>query len=333
MNVLNQIAREAGVSTATVTRALNRVGPYVRPKCGKRAEQIRELAERYGYRVNAAAKAMSTGRFHTVGCLHSTNLHATSSYQADLIASVHTNLEANDYYVTSSYLSDDRLTNASTFPKFVRELAVDGLLIDYVARVPDLARKLIDHCQLPAIWMNVKHDTHCVYPDDIAAGRMATEHLIEVGHRKIAYGELAITSHYSHTDRMKGYHQAMKCAGLEPQVIKPKVDAMGDRVDMARKILGQIDKPTAFVTPSPGSSNPFAAATLAHGLEIGRDIAFVTINSQFERAFGVEMSTVLIPFRKVGEVCVNELIAKIEDPARQCPSIAVPPTFERGKTS
>jgi len=125
----------------------------------------------------------------------------------------------------------------------------------------------------------------------------------------------------------------MHNAGLEPLVIKPKVEAMGDRVEMARTILGQIEKPTAFVTPSPGSSNPFAVATLAHGLEIGRDIAFVTINSQFERSLGVEMSTVLIPFRKVGEVCVNQLIAKIEDPSRECPAIAVPPTFERGKTS
>lgn len=330
---VKKIAIEVGVSPATVSRALQDGAKYERPAYERRAERIRQLAREYGYRANSAAKAMKTGRFHNVGCLHSVNPDLASFSQRGLVTSLHVTLADHNYSVTSSYLSDKQLTDIESFPRFVRELAVDGLLIDYALEVPDKARLLIDHCQLPAVWINVKHAKNCVYPDDVAAGRLATEHLLELGHRKIVYGELSITSHYSGPDRARGYTEAMKSAGLQPFVVKPEVRAMGERLEMAKAILDDMDPPTAFVTPSPGSANPFVCAVLARGMTLGRDVAFVTINSRMDYQLGIEMTTVLIPFKQVGVVSAEKLLGLIENPQSECPPIAIAPGFQRGWTT
>ncbi|MEM1210895.1 MAG: LacI family DNA-binding transcriptional regulator [Planctomycetota bacterium] len=304
------------------------------PKCARRAEKIRTLAAERGYRANAAAKAMASGRFNAIGCLHSVDVHSGTAQHATLIAALHSELERFDFYVTSSYLSDERLTDPMGLPKFVRELAVDGLLIDYVGTpAHDVVRDLIVRLRVPAIWMNDKYPANCVYPDDVAAGQIATQHLIELGHRKIAYADLSTTSHYSHKDRLEGYRKAMKRAGLETSIVKPKHCTIDERFDLASLVLGQIDTPTAVVTPSSGTSTPLISSALARGLKPGKDIAFTTTGPEQDRSFGFPISTVLIPFQEVGRVATRELVGQVEDTSRQTAAIAVPPVLERGVTT
>ncbi|MEM6550781.1 MAG: LacI family DNA-binding transcriptional regulator [Planctomycetota bacterium] len=332
MATLDQIAESVGVSRKTVARALNGQHEAKYAPTAKRFKEIRKVADKLGYRPNASAKATRTGKFKAIGYLHS-NKFSNSHTNSDLMRGIYDVLHQRDLLLTSAMHDDEHLTDEGVVPKLLREMSADGLLIDYLSRIPEGMPEMIRRFRIPSIWVNVKHETDCVRPDDVAAGRMATEHLLERGHRKIVCGSLAITSHYSHKDRLEGYCLAMRDAGLEPVVFDPKLDRYGDRLSEARRWFDQNDKPDAIMTPGPGSSTPLAAAALAHGYELGKDLACVTVNSLMERSFGVDMTTVLIPFEEVGHCAVEELMLKIDLPDEQRAAVAIEPTLDIGVTT
>lgn len=331
-SIVDQIAQEVGVSANTVTRALNGEATYRRPTYARRAKRIRELADKHGYRANTAAKAMSTGRFNAIGYLHSSGDN-NSFTNIPLLKGIQAALHERNLHLTSSYQPDERLTDADQLPKLVRDMTADGLLVDYISRIPETMLNLFRRYRIPAIWINVKLQQDCVFPDDVAAGRLATEHLLERGHRKIALGALNITSHYSYRDRIEGYTQAMLSAGLQPVVFRPELASFNNRLDHAMQWFQQDDRPTAVVTPGVPSSTPLAAAAMANGLTLGKDIAFVTMHESLERSLGLAMSTVVVPFESVGQLATQELIAKIDDPHTARTPRTILPGFEQGVTS
>lgn len=329
MPTLEQIAKSAGVSRKTVARALDGRHEAKYAPTVERFDKIRRLADELGYRPNASARAVRTGKFGTIGCLHSGR--ARNSYtNAELMRGIFSVISQHDLLLTSTMYADERLNQAGVVPKLLREMSADGLLIDYLARVPEGMPEMIRRFRIPSIWINVKHDADCVRPDDIAAGRMATEHLIERGHRKILCGSLNKTSHYSRNDRLQGYRQAMRDAGLEPIVFDPTLDHYGDRLKQARQWFDQNDKPDAVMTPGPGSAIPLVTAAIASGYEVGRDVACVTVHEVMDRSSGIDMTTVLIPFEQVGRRAVEELLLKIDSPDEDRPAVAVKPTIEVG---
>lgn len=334
MSTLDQIAESVGVSRKTVARALSGQHEAKYAPTAKRFKEIRRMADQMGYRPNASAKATRLGKFNAIGYLHS-NKFSASHINIELMMGIYGVLNDRDLLLTSAMHSDEQLTDAERVPRLLRELTADGLLIDYINSVPQGMPELIRRCRIPSIWVNVKHETDCVRPDDIEAGRMATQHMIERGHRKILCGSLAITSHYSHYDRIEGYRQAMEEAGLQPVIFDPKLDRYGDRLEHAMQWFAQNqeDLPTAIVTPGPGSSTPLAVATVAQGKQVGNDIAFTTVSAGVERSFGVDMTTVLIPFEEVGRIAVSELLHKINVPDLERPAIAIPPSIEQGVTT
>ncbi|MEM1210676.1 MAG: LacI family DNA-binding transcriptional regulator [Planctomycetota bacterium] len=332
MATLDQIAESVGVSRKTVARALNGQHEAKYAPTAKRFKEIRKVADRLGYRPNASAKATRTGKFNAIGYLHSSKL-SNSHTNSALMRGVYSVLRDRDLLLTSAMHGDEHLTDEGVVPKLLRELSADGLLIDYLTRVPEGMPEMIRHFRIPSIWVNVKHDIDCVRPDDIAAGRIATEHLIERGHRRILCGSLAITSHYSHKDRLEGYRLAMQDAGLEPVVFDPKLVRYGDRLSEAMQWFAQNDKPDAIMTPGPGSSTPMAAAALANGHTLGEDIACITVSNMMDRSFGVDMTTVIIPFEEVGQLAVKELLLKIDAPDEERPGVAVRPTLDVGNTT
>ena len=74
--------------------------------------------------------------------------------------------------------------------------------------------------QTPAIFINVKQEFDAVHPDDLRGGEIATEHLLQLGHTRIAYARAAVNlkEHYSEIDRRLGYEAAMQSAGLPPLI-------------------------------------------------------------------------------------------------------------------
>jgi len=199
---LDAIAARAGVTKATVSNVLNRNRVGTRSDAVRNAQRIRKIAAELGYRPNMAARAIQTNRFNAVGLIASTEPRF-SVYQPYL-AGLTRACRRKDLHLTLGEVVDEKLTDERYIPKVLREWAVDGLLIAYMAGFPPVLADLIEQYRIPSVWLNAKRDHDCVYPDDRGGMELATRHLVELGHQRIAFFSVFPGGHYSSRDRRAG---------------------------------------------------------------------------------------------------------------------------------
>jgi len=196
---------------------------------------------------------------------------------------------------------------------------------------------LLKRFSVPAIYLNVKQPHDCVYPDDVANGARATNRLIELGHRRIAFLS-RVGKHYSIADRSSGYEQAMHAHGLTPRLIElPQGLAAGDPAlrRVPAECLQRGDRPTGIVTYGLKEADLAVSAAIEIGRAVPRDLSVICAAADNTTlsgdVFGV--TSVELPWFEVGRQAVNLLMRKIAAPRRALDSIAVPPRFRDGRTT
>ncbi len=315
-NVLfGKIAAEVGVSPRTVQRILNSPLKDTRPAIVRRAQNIRDLAEKLNYRPNVAAKATASGKFGCISLLRA-NESEVSGHSVLLSDSILEELHNHQMHLVLHRLPSETLSAAGFLPQMVVEAMCDGLLINYTHRIPAPMIAAIARHAIPSVWMNVKRPANSVYPDDVAAGRMATEHLIQRGHRKIGYFRMGGSGHYSETDRLDGYFDAMTAAGLKPDVTEVActrpVAVEGRIADLRFKPalawMDRPDRPDAVVTYSGWTALPLVTAAFARGVRPGEDLAITTIEDAPVTAGGVPITTVVLDIEQLGRQSVKMLV-------------------------
>ena len=319
----NDVARHLGVGQKTVSRVFGAPG-YVGEKM---REKVLAAARKLGYRPNNSARAMRTGRFSNVLLLKSA--YGVVSYlPGPLLDGIQDELARRDLTLTLARFPDEELTREDFVPKTLREWVADGILVNYDTNIPQRMIELVQTHPIPAIWINSKQAADCVYPNDFQAGRLATEHLLRLGHRRIAYLDYHIrhtaVRHYSREDRLEGYRSAMTAAGLRPSLITPEGHLPdGETAAYAAGFLRGPQRPTAAVTYSTDEAFALAYGAAVHaGLRVPRDLSVVTVSLGAVYC-GVPMTCVDNPMHEVGRVAVDMLLEKIEHPRRKLPPRAV----------
>ena len=330
---LTDVAKAAGVSYVTVSRVLNSNTNYRRPTFAKRAERIRKLAKDMGYRPNAAARATVRGRFDTVGLMLSTH-HSRSILPEPMLNAIADALAARGLRLSIDKLPDDKLVQEGVVPDLLRAWSVDGLLINYNAIIPDKLIELVDAYGLPAVWLNSKQTHDCVYPDDEQAGRVATEHLLELGHTRIAFVHYGGWSHYSTPARRAGYEQAMRAAGREPQTVtEPDMNAADKRRAAADWLRGP-DRPTAAVVYGVATLWPLnLAAQVDVGLRVPEDLSLVCFDNASLWHGDIHVSVARLPSASMADRAVELLLERIADPAVTHDPLCLPCRMEPGNTT
>jgi LacI family transcriptional regulator len=332
LGVLDEIAEAAGVSRMTVSNVLNGKNKETWPSTAERAARIREIAEKLNYRPNAAAKAVVTGRFGSIGLLNSTK-PSTGVFFEGTFQAVRRELSQRDLHLTMGDLSDYQLTNAAHIPKILRELAADGLLISYIADIPERMVSLIHQYRIPSVWINTVLEADCVYPDDFNAGKRATEHLLQLGHREIAFVQAADSNHYSVEQRCAGYTTAMQDARCQPNVIaRPSTSVADNAIEPLRVWLSGPNRPTAIIAYEAVYAVPVFCAALSLGLRIPQDISLVTLHDKPVTDPGICISTMLIPAEELGKAAVDMVLQKIANPSEDLSPQAITFGFEEGNT-
>lgn len=306
------VALKAGVSQTTVSYVLSGRENIAIPDATRK--RVLEAAADLGYRANSSAKAMRSGRFGSVSLLLSEN-PSMSILPSERLEGILDALEAVGMHLIVSRFADAALADREQMPRILRELMADGLLINYNTNLPDhMAERIAQNC-IPAVWVNSKQDADCVYPDDWDAARRATETLLELGHRRIAFATHTGTTHYSYEDRMNGYTQAMIAAGLAPQRLETwrELPALPARNAVISWLNGN-DAPTAILTYATETASLIFAAALALGLNIPADLSLLTFNARPVDLFGPTLATMLLPEREIGRNAVEMLLAKIKTP-------------------
>jgi LacI family transcriptional regulator len=308
----------------TVWQILGGRGGRYNPDTRARVEAV---AAQLGYRRHAGAVAISTGRFRCLAMVSSTIGHR-SVWDPGLFDGLERRLSRDGYHLAMACLADDDLRGESSLATMLRERRADGLILNYVYDIPKEVEAAILRHHLAAVWVNRKLPTACAYPDDHGAGHAATQALIDVGHRRIAYLSSHPTPHSSDQDRSKGYATAMRSAGLRCRTMMSQdpPDRRDEWMRQVRALLSTPDRPTALVVYGPFAAYPVLRVAEDLGLRVPDELSLCTFAPSLACDAGPALTTWLIPFRALGEAIADlalKAIAGNPQPARAIPFAGV----------
>lgn len=339
MASLQVIADRTGFSVETVSRVLRGTHKGERRDARARAEKILRVADELGYRPNTSARAMRAGRFDAIGWIWSTR-DSVSSVAGPMVYGVEEAADANSLHVVLSRLPDDVFTN-DELPKVLRQLMTDGLLVSYTHSAPVTMEAILTRNRVPAVWINSFRPHNSVRPDDLGGAMMATQRLIMLGHRRIAYWSSEhsrasiedTNAHYSMSHRREGYRRAMRAAGLTPLELtaEPGFDELRRRPRIDFSWAQGPDAPTAVVSYC---DKGLAGLYYTTRQENGRpSIAAVTFGAEPVDIEGVRFDTLVLPEHAVGATAVGMLVRLVNDRSRSLPSIVIPGEYVSGDYS
>lgn len=205
---IKDIAKHAGVSHTTVSRALNG-NPTISDRT---ASNIREIALSLGYLPSAAARGLKTRHSGVIGVLVS---RIDNPYFGEIIQGVEDTIKGTGYsaFVSSSYL--DPLHEKNTIQAF-SEHRVDGVIIGSVP-VQRKNISLLNSYGIPVVVINNQspwNQKYSISHDDSYGAYQVTQHLLELGHQKIAYLGNARANNINNS-RLNGFQAALRDARLE----------------------------------------------------------------------------------------------------------------------
>jgi LacI family transcriptional regulator len=333
---IRQLAEHVGLSRQTVSAILGDKAHLYRPAT---RERVLRGARELGYLPNAAARMIREGRFGTIALLLSQR-PSSGTLPQDTLHGIRAGLRRHDLRLLVESLPDEMLSSDGVLPRILSEWCCDGLVINYTDHIPQGMIELIQEHAIPSVWLNCKLDADCVYPDDHDAGRRAAEHLLELGHRRIAYvdyshdGAALDDAHYSASDRLAGCIEAAEAAGLDEPVRQiGRSIATPDRAEAARAWLADDERPMAVVTYSHADAVAIQFAAQGLGLAVPGDLSIVTFDERPYGLTGKVLTTLLVPTVAVGEAAVSMALEKIADPKTDLPPRAIRFGFAAGATA
>jgi LacI family transcriptional regulator len=303
---ITDVARLAGVSIKTVSRVFNNE-PHVRPSTRKK---ITEAAEALNYKPNLSARQLATKLTFVVGMVYD---NPNAAYVTEVQDGSLKACRENDYNLLihpCQWESNDLIDEVVGL-----DGRVDGLvLLQPISDTPGLCELLLQH-QIPCVRVSQRpfEGIPWVSVGDMEAADEMTEHLIELGHRRIGF-VIGHPDHGSSHDRLAGYKSALERHGIE---FEPKLAVPG-RFDFesgyaaAQELFTMTSRPTAIFA----SNDPMAMGVLsaAHerGIEIPREISVAGFDdSPLARHAWPPLTTVRQPTSEVARLATNVLLARL----------------------
>jgi len=240
---IKDIARQAGVSHTTVSRALHH-SPLISPQTTVR---IQEIASELGYNPSVAARSLKTNRSQALGVIVS---HIADPYFSEILQGIDDVAQENGYslFIASAQRDPSR---EHAIIQTMREHRVDGVILCSPHFTAEQSDQLNSY-NIPIVAINnqgVEVYRFAIYHDDMDGSTQASRHLINLGHKRIAYlGDF--TSGRTTQERLAGYKQAMGEADLpvRPEYIH---QVSGNRAEQGVQgldyFLCLLDRPTAVI--------------------------------------------------------------------------------------
>lgn len=310
---IEEVALRAGVSTATVSRALSGK-PYV----SERAKaKVLKAAKDLGYIPSSTGYTLATGRHRNIGVM--LPFIDRWFFSAALDAAVKSLAEMN-YDVTLYNLNGGDEQRARTFDELLLRDRVDGLI---TISVKLSAHELENLTRINKPLIGIGGPTsgaRSIAIDEKAGGRLATEHLISLGHTKIGVISGEITPEVFFTQpilRRDGYIEALTEAGLEilPSLAQETDFTIADGYRQAKQMLGDHRiAPTAFFCLSDEMAFGAMMAAKELGLRVPEDISIIGFDDHDLAGF-YGLTTVSQGVRSQAIRACNLIVEILKDPA------------------
>jgi DNA-binding LacI/PurR family transcriptional regulator len=308
---IRDVARRAGVSVATASRALN--GNQV--VNAQTRDRILAVMQELDFRPSPAARRLSLGRTLTVGVVVS---FLTRPQAAERLRGV-------DAVLTDSEF-DLVIYNVESVQKrdhYLRSLAdsqrTDGLVVMSLPPPGDVVPAL-RHAPVPIVFVDVHTPSVAEMPrvigDDVAGGSLAAQHLMSLGHSRIAFIGDALEDPFGFTssrDREAGLRDELAAAGIRipPEWIGHGAHGRYEARELARRILAGDHWPTAIFAASDTQALGVVAAARELGLRVPEELSVIGYDD-IEAADYVGLTTVRQKLFESGRRGAEILLAEID---------------------
>ncbi len=321
---IRDVARRAGVSVATASRALNGkdiVSPQTRDRI------LRVMAE-LSFSPSPSARRLSLGRTLTIGVVVS---FLTRPQAAERLRGVDAVLADSEFdlviYNVESVQKRDHYLGT-----LAHSQRADGLIVMSLPPQP-AAVAALRAAPVPVVFIDVHSQSIAGLPrvvgDDVAGGALAARHLLDIGHRDIAFIGDAPEDPFGFTssrDRQQGVVDALRAAGIElpPEWIGLGAHGRYEARDFARRMLIGDRRPSAIVAASDTQALGVITAARELGLHVPDDLSVIGYDD-IETADYVGLTTIRQQLFESGRVGAEILLAEIDGRSQEPPVAALTP--------
>lgn len=313
---IEDVAARAGVSVATVSRALRGL-PNVAPTT---RDKVRTVALELGYRPDPNASRLAAKRTNTVG--FGVPLLGTW-YFSNVVAGAEAVCSAEGYDVLLLAIGSAEARHRTVTGTGPLHRRVDGLLLVDV-RLDDDEVAVFATTGATIVTVGDRYDAFpSVAIDDAAGAEDAVQHLIDLGHRSIGIiGDLPGVALEFHVPgaRRTGYQAALRRAGI---AVRPDHDVPGNfsvegGYEAMVQLLARTPRPTAVFAMCDEMAIGALAAARDHGLSVPNDLSIVGFDDH-EMAAAVGLTTVHQPVSEIGALAARAMLERLDAPAGSPP--------------
>lgn len=326
---IRDVAREAGVSTSTVSRVINGAS-------GVRADKVRRVRDavrRLSYQPNPVARDLPRrAAVHTVGVLVP---QLADEFTGAVVTGIEQTLRENGLHMLCSLSHADPKDEEVAVGIFF-ERRVSGLILVTPALHDTSLLEFRDR-RVPLVLVNRRLPelaAHCIHVDNREGSSLATRHLLELGHRDIVHiaGPL---QRQDARERLEGFFSALTTAGIErdeARVLESDYTAEGGE----RAMLHLLERRNA--TAVVAANDLIAAGALValrrKGLHVPRDVSIVGFDDRsVARLLSPALTTVRYPMHEVGRRAADHLVETISGASPSPLPLLVPELVQRASTA
>jgi LacI family transcriptional regulator len=309
MATIHDVARRAGVSATTVSHVIN----STRPVSSDLRDRVLLAMDELGFQPNALARSLRRKQSHTIGLVVP---DTTNPFFAEMARGI------EDAAYTAGHTvilcnSDGDTEREALYLELLLKRQVDGIVLVSASESVEVTRSISERAlpivvvdrELPGVALD------CVFTDQVAGGRLATSHLLALGHRNIGCitGPAALAPSEG---RVQGYVAALKAAG---RAVDDRLIAHGDFHDRSGytsglRLLALDNRPTAIFASNDMMAIGAMAAAREFGLTVPGDISIVGYDDiGLAEYMNPPLTTVAQPKYELGRVSAQLLLERTLD--------------------
>jgi LacI family transcriptional regulator len=298
------VARLAGVSTATVSRALNGTGQIAPPT----RAAIEAAVEQLGYRANTIARSLVTKSTQTIALLLP---DIANPFYAALVSGIQEYALSHDHTMLLCTTEGDA-EREEQYLNLLRAKQVDGALVDGLVLPPDRIARFVED-GFPIVCLDRDIDSSSiplVQVDNRLGGRLATEHLLGLGHFRIAH-VLGAEGLRISEDRLAGYRDALAAAGMgvDPRLVAEGCFTEEGGYGATLALLNVNPDVTALFAANDLSAIGALSAIARNGLRVPQDISVIGFDDLRLSAFTTPpLTTIQQPAAEIARRATEILI-------------------------
>ena len=310
---ISQVAKEAGISVATVSRVINQKGA-VTPET---ARKVQQAIERLGYQPNVWGRNLRRGESRVVLVLVP---NVSNPFYAPIISGVEDRLNQDGYSILLCTTNAEAAKRAF-YLEFLKDGRTDGaILMEPATDDPHVARLAREYHLVQCCEYCDNQEVSRVSVDNFTAAHQVVTTLVELGHKKVGFIG-ADNDFISTTFRREGYLEGLRSLGIEARE-EDQVFASGDYsfasgIEAARKLLERKDRPTALFCVSDVLALGAIQAARELSISVPEELSVVGFDDVEYATMGYpKLTTVRQPCYELGGTAAELLIGQIKGGAK-----------------